>query len=234
MYPGIITSVLLAVKGYGPTPSWLRPKTHSKARCKTPLDQLVLAGDGGINFLGLTKEIYQMRGTQQAALAFDAPAEERRAGALLAHPDAVEQIGGHGKLQIGLSRTRAIEDLHGRLAAIQQNFGSRVTQNDTNDQVAVGKGRELLRLGIEARKDAVKHIIKLLIRGKNGHTPTYRSFRYSISSGHYTRWLDWVQALGEGGILHSIEAGEYPVHCVFPWGRGIAGWLLPGYNVCRG
>jgi hypothetical protein len=170
----------------------------------------MFGGDGGVDFLDMTEEVDEVGGAQETALAFDTPAEEGRAGTFLIHPNAVQQVGAHREFQVRLSWARAIKDFQRWLASVEQHFGVGVAEVEADDQIAVGKGRNLLRVIAQAGKDTLEDIVKLLFRCEYGHSR--QPFRINCSKslagetrvcGHYTRWERAAQAAVAGGILHN-------------------------------
>src|SRR5690242_16820217 len=111
------------------------------------LYKLIVGGDGGINFFNIAEEVDKMSRLEQAAFAFDAPAKKGGAGTLLPHPDTMKEIGSERKFQIGIAGPWPVKNLERRLATVNQDLGVRLAKENTDHQIAVGKGRDLLRFG---------------------------------------------------------------------------------------
>jgi hypothetical protein len=142
----------MGVKGYGAIPI-LCPFAKQKTAFNLSRFQLILGGDSGVYLFNMTKEIDEVAGTHEIAFAFNSPAEKGGGGAFFIHPDAVQEICRHGDFQVCLPWARAIENFQWWLATIEQHFGGRLRENETDDQIAVGEGCNLFWLRGNPVKD---------------------------------------------------------------------------------
>ena len=115
------------------------------------------------------KYLAQLHGFEQVARGADAPGVERLVRALFAQPQGVQQVRGHGDLQVGQPRRGPKENLQRRLAPVQQNLGIGLRRAHANDQVAVRKRFGMLWVAHHIVKDFLHYRIELFLIGKNGH-----------------------------------------------------------------